>query len=442
VIRAFFEGPAGSGKTHLLIDEAVAVCRDLFIDPGQKLLALTFMNGSRQRLNARFSAAPQLRSRFVCLTFDSFAGSVTQRRRSLLRALTPERLAEGLNEFDRTCMNAARLIECPAVAAWMGASYPLVVVDEAQDLDPHRFRMLKAIAGASCLIAAADEFQNLNERINTAPVMEWLRAAEKRTTLTRIRRTSQSGLLGAAGALRDSKDVCQQLKQEEGQNLCHVGPGLRIIEAPAKNTGFLSWTVSNELAKLGPYAVILTPDGKGDTVRQVLDAVQTRSFFRNKKTGTTFGPFPMSWERREDEEATALLSVVIGEGELPLPLVIDAISAAKNAAGRHICDRLDKARNVRGVKTVTRERLGEIIQDALRDAGRYRPKMAAGRVVMTIQRAKNREFKQVLVLWPHSVTGGMDRQRRLLYNAITRTKERCAIVVFGQDRTKKPPFTS
>lgn len=61
---------------------------------------------------------------------------------------------------------------------------------------------------------------------------------------------------------------------------------------------------------------------------------------------------------------------------------------------------------------------------------------------MTIQRAKNREFKQVLVLWPHSVTGGMDHQRRLLYNAVTRTKERCSIVVFGQGRTKKPPFTS
>lgn len=110
VIRAFFEGPAGSAKTHLLIDEAVAASRDLFVDPGQKLLALTFMNGSRQRLNARFSASPQLRSRFVCLTFDSFAGSVTQRRRPLLRALSPERVGEDLNEFDRTCMNAARLI--------------------------------------------------------------------------------------------------------------------------------------------------------------------------------------------------------------------------------------------------------------------------------------------------------------------------------------------
>jgi superfamily I DNA/RNA helicase len=59
---------------------------------------------------------------------------------------------------------------------------------------------------------------------------------------------------------------------------------------------------------------------------------------------------------------------------------------------------------------------------------------------MTIQRAKNREFAHVLVLWPHSVMGTPEHQRRLLYNAVTRAKERCSVVVFGQGRVGKPPF--
>jgi superfamily I DNA/RNA helicase len=79
VIHAFFEGPAGSGKTHLLIEEAAGATGDVFLAPEQKLLALTFRNGARQRLDARFGGVPQLRGRFICLTFDSFAGSPVQR---------------------------------------------------------------------------------------------------------------------------------------------------------------------------------------------------------------------------------------------------------------------------------------------------------------------------------------------------------------------------
>ena len=73
MIRAFFEGPAGSGKTHQLIDATVAASRDVFLDNDQKVLALTFMNGARHRLNLRFARAPAFRERFVRQTFDSFA---------------------------------------------------------------------------------------------------------------------------------------------------------------------------------------------------------------------------------------------------------------------------------------------------------------------------------------------------------------------------------
>src|SRR5688572_26756615 len=107
MIRAFFEGPAGSGKTHKLIDETVAIADGLLSGENTKLLALTFMNGARHRLNARFAAVPTLRGRFLCSTFDSFATLLIRRRRALLRTLPANPAEEEMSVFDRTCSEAA-----------------------------------------------------------------------------------------------------------------------------------------------------------------------------------------------------------------------------------------------------------------------------------------------------------------------------------------------
>jgi superfamily I DNA/RNA helicase len=63
-----------------------------------------------------------------------------------------------------------------------------------------------------------------------------------------------------------------------------------------------------------------------------------------------------------------------------------------------------------------------------------------GDLVMTIQRAKNREFPNVIVLWPHTATGSPDHLRRLLYNGITRAQSHCTVIVLGQGRLDAPPF--
>lgn len=265
MIRAFFEGPAGSGKTHLLIESAVEASRDVFLGNDQKLLALTFMNGARHRLSLRFAGAPGFRGRFVCQTFDSLAGLVTHRCRSLLRSLAPVVVEGEINPFDRTCLDAARLLELPDVASWVAASYPLVVVDEAQDLDPYRFRMLRALSAACCVLAAADEFQNLNGDIDTAPIMSWLRGAERPTALQQIRRTSQDGLLRVAGALRNGSPVCAELRRTSEYLPCHVSNGFRMVE-PYGKASTVAWAVADEISRMSRFPVILTPDAKGPSV--------------------------------------------------------------------------------------------------------------------------------------------------------------------------------
>ena len=61
---------------------------------------------------------------------------------------------------------------------------------------------------------------------------------------------------------------------------------------------------------------------------------------------------------------------------------------------------------------------------------------------MTIHQAKNREFHSVIVLWPYEIAGAIERQRRLLYNAITRAKDRVLVVVQDPARLKRPPFVA
>ena len=62
---------------------------------------------------------------------------------------------------------------------------------------------------------------------------------------------------------------------------------------------------------------------------------------------------------------------------------------------------------------------------------------------MTIHQAKNREFDSVIVLWPYRVVADMERQRRLLYNAVTRARRQALIIVRDPRETRiaAPPFT-
>jgi superfamily I DNA/RNA helicase len=63
---------------------------------------------------------------------------------------------------------------------------------------------------------------------------------------------------------------------------------------------------------------------------------------------------------------------------------------------------------------------------------------------MKIHQAKNREFDNVIVLWPYQVTGtSAESLRRLLYNGITRAKLRALVIVQSlpkQTRLSSPPF--
>ncbi|MNY39192.1 RecBCD enzyme subunit RecD [compost metagenome] len=59
---------------------------------------------------------------------------------------------------------------------------------------------------------------------------------------------------------------------------------------------------------------------------------------------------------------------------------------------------------------------------------------------LTVQQAKNREFDGVVVIWPYQVGGDVEHKRRLLYNAVTRARRWCNVIVQGQNILAAAPF--
>src|SRR3546814_2703741 len=57
------------------------------MQPHNRILALTFMHGSRRRLEERLAQPAETRGRVTCMTIDSFANHVVRRWQSCLGEL-------------------------------------------------------------------------------------------------------------------------------------------------------------------------------------------------------------------------------------------------------------------------------------------------------------------------------------------------------------------
>lgn len=438
----FYEGGAGTGKTHNLVNRATDLLGEGALREGQKLLALTFMNGSRRRLEARLSENPIFRRRFNCQTFDVFARWLAARRRSLITA-EMQHEADTLSEFDGPCALAAALLERDAIRSWVARSFPLVLVDEAQDLDGFRLRILQALSQACRVVAAADAFQCLHDGRDTGSLIAWLEGAGQTHRLTDPRRTNQQGLLNAAGAVRQGYDIKAVLTANTYNNRTNWrGAGFQLMETTAtrRNTGLLAWSIANEISNRQGSVVILTPDSSNAIVRAALTTVAERRWTR--RNGSAFGPYPHTWDRNDTQEVEEIL----GEIALPEAASCSDLRAllspfAHKADIAHALGRIDRLRRTLGQSEFTADHVAEFVRSAARNRLRFSARRQRGHLVMTIQRAKNREFPNVIVLWPHTATGSPEHMRRLLYNGITRAQGHCTVIVLGAGRLNAAPFS-
>ncbi|KJZ18977.1 ATP-binding domain-containing protein [Loktanella sp. S4079] len=433
----FFEGPAGSGKTFNMVAHARYLIEHDALDEGQRMLALTFMNGARRRLTESLNAEALFRRKFDCLTFDSFAQTLARRRNAKLTDEMRQQAGE-FGQFDGPCFLAGELLKDAEVRRWVARTYPLVLVDEAQDLvDVHRQGIILGLIECCAAVVAADGFQCLSDGQDTADFMDQLLHAGTPHMLTENRRTDKNGLLAAALAVRNGEDIRAVLKEEtigKTDRVHWVGEGIELLEVPA-TAALLAWNLAFQL-RLGSDDVgILTPDSTNTIIRNAINTVS------EKQGPWPHNAFSVAWEGGDNRIADELTEAI----EFPTSASYREICAL---LGEHLAiptiksvdRRVRRLHRVTGQSEFEKDQLVSFVSDAVRNNTRLGFNKSTKIKAMSIHGAKNREFDRVIALWPQSATGSDEHKRRLLYNAMTRAKNHCTIIVLGNGRLNLAPF--
>jgi hypothetical protein len=417
-----FEGPAGCGKTHRLMEELAAALLARPLAPHQRVLALTFMHGSRRRLDTRLRSVPGLAGRFEATTLDSFAWRLTQRWRRLAEHLGHAMPED--NDYAGTCALAAILLERSVVQAWVEMSFPIVVVDEAQDLSRERSSMIAARALSGTTILAFDEFQCLDPALLPIAIETWLRDHCEPTPLTGCRRTDNDELMQAARAVRDGRAVTTD------------GNTFKVLATPG-HVNFAATCLANAIAwRRGGNVAVLTPSRTGGFADNAIARVGQGQIGARQT-----GPYDIRWEgsdKQELSEIWAQLGIVDGCS------VAEALRTL--SAHRHVPvvttlrDWLIRRRSTVGLEIVAAADLMRQLDRALARRRHFTGRADGQFTAMTIQQAKNREFDHVIVFWPYTVRDNPLQKRRLLYNAITRAKRSCTVLVQANNMLQAPPF--
>ena len=417
-----FTGPAGTGKTHALLEAMNNQLERHPLSPSQRVLALTFMHGSRRRLNERL-ASSRARGRYECQTFDRFAWEIVRRWRSRL-GTSPANV--GRSVYDVTCETAGQLLCAREVAGWVARSFPVVVVDEFQDCSDERLAIVQALAPHVRLIVGADAFQDLRSTGSNAAV-QWLTSQEGVTDLSRVWRTDRPGLLEAALALRAGRPPSNgdgfTIRAVPAYGLAASAIAFAILGQPSRDLAILS----------------TTRPGRSQFVDDVIAALASKGYGKRGNVG----PFPVRWEDTteavEREAADAL-----GVTETDDAAIVSAaaiLGAPRSKLTPAIVRWIDHQRRVCGRSSFRHAEIREQLQQAAQQRRGYQQE-SRGRRAMVIQQAKNREFDHVVLLWPFQVTSEPETCRRLLYNAVTRARNSALVVIQDPkgDRVQKAPF--
>lgn len=412
------EGAAGTGKTHRILNHLAETLADHPLTPGRRVLALTFMHGSRRRLASRLLEVLGKSIPFDCSTFDSFAYRILVGWSSLARrlAITPG------ETYESACAAAGQLLEHVEVQSWVTLTHPIIVIDELQDLIEPRLAIVRGLASKSTLLAAADEFQCLQQALRPNPGMEWLRATCTPDVLVIPHRTKEQSLLFAAAEIRAGHPLPTGMNRSV---FTPEGPGLAAFH--------LARILSTQRAKT--VAVIYPSMTK--YVRNVIERVQRASIGTKQR----FGPHAIVHERRTQDDIREVQQSL----NLPETIQIDALVNDMSAnlpigARKQAIQWVRRQHSLSGVVEFARDTVHEVLRRQVEARANFGGPATARISAMSIHQAKNREFEGVVVVWPYEVAGDDEQRRRLLYNAITRAREWCFIIVQNASLLDKPPF--
>lgn len=414
-----FSGGAGCGKTYQLMQALTAHLEASPLAEGQKVLALTFMHGSRRRLEERLAQVPLLRKRANCTTLDSFAWSLVRRWRSLASRLGHAVIDP--SQYDRVCDAAGDLVHVAEVRAWVAVSYPILLVDEAQDLTVARLRLVQGLAMRLQVFVAADEFQCLDEQLRPNPACTWLQEVCQAEELKQPQRTNVQELLDAAAAIRAG-----QPPQSGSMFKVQLTPRPPLAGA---------WLNGNLRYYGGGRSVAIITPSIGTFARNALTWSATNA------TSNGAGPYAVAWEESESKAVSAFTAGLALQEMNDISSVATALTDAGDPrVVREVTDWMDVQRRARSRTTFSKEEISKAIDQVFAQRRRSSKSEGGGWKAMTVHGAKNREFDNVVLLWPAAVVGSNDQKRRLLYNAVTRAKVRCLVLVQASAQLAQPPF--
>lgn len=428
-----FVGPAGVGKTHNLIEAVDAFVRGREWAPHEAIVGLTFMHGSRRRLHAKVRALRLPHIPVQCLTVDSFCLSLVRRfRRQLGMAehlLVDPNANAGWHAVERghrgsfaaIRQSAAELLKCEVVRTVLAASHPLLIVDEFQDCRGDLLDIVSELSSICTTFFAADDFQALEVAAPAVSALTWLVANASVTQLTEVRRTDAPAILNSAHALREgvSKRRCVEV-------------------VPVTGAGLGAWEVAARCAWKGwrhARTVIISPCSpmSSNFTAGVLKSLRNQLGKKKK-----IGPYSFEWEASHEQRIDELCSTLPATTTFK---VADLRTAHADPLVREACHRVGHTLRLQGQSSTGREAVVELVKQQLQLHFAHRSSAERlGRIAMTVHGAKNREFENVVVLWPFELANDELYRRKLLYNAITRATRRAVVIVAGgEKRSKKDP---
>jgi superfamily I DNA/RNA helicase len=417
-------GAAGTGKTTRLMQYIHDLTPKVVTDPGRQcVLIITHMHGARRKLEALIHQEhPELH--IVVNTIHAFALSVVNRWRTVLGFRFPvvaapdaggfvEKFGTVHATFDEIVGKAAELSSYETIRAFIAATYPLVVVDEAQDCSSVVLRFIEALGACSSCVMAADEFQNLLGEDAISDFGKWLSerkqgACIEHEELTEPRRTSNAGILEAARALRENKAAASS----------------NIPKYWAPTVPLLAWKIVEKALSKPPKNVsvaLIVPSMRG--VDSVILSVNNQLEKRLKRKGSLRWTMVSNAEQ-ERKDICKELGIGIDSTMEWKPRSESGMSGL----GSQIQSRTVRLAKLRGIGEPTHEFAATVAQ-AILHTNRAHTSRFGQYEIATIHAAKNREFHHVFVLWNYRVKGTDEKKRRLLYNAITRSKISCVLLV-------------
>ena len=421
----FFQGEAGTGKTTELIAATTKFVEKHELLPYQKVLALTFMHGSRKRLIQRLSSESILSRTFDCSTIDSFASHLLLRWRSFFL-----KNGNGISindlSYDDVCAMAVELLQDEEIRNWIKRKYPLILIDEMQDCKNHRLKLIQNLSKTIDLYVAADSFQDLDTDDDSNEATDWLSVNSEIKQLNTIHRTNIPNIIELSKRIRSSGKINPEAKNAY---VCRCYNHTSAAHSIARNLEYSFRSCDNH--------VILSPTKPENSnfVRDTLDSITTNKlnvFLRKKpkEIKKEIGPFHFDIEKSE-EELCIITKQLLGISHNKWQYTLNELLDKQPSKGviNLIHSWIKRKNNILGQTLYSYEDLDKIIGLMVHTYRSHYKKDNSKFKFMTIHQAKNREFDHVILLWPYQVQGTDIKKRKLLYNAVTRAKKKVDVIV-------------